>query len=168
MIRLAIGPQVLTPAERYGLDLLVDLSRLLVAEQAECDLVQVAVAHPAVGVARQLPCSCFEKQAQEQKDLQSICTRVCFPLAEGLEGLDVLVECGPHRAVFLEGKRDDVACGQGTKIEILVHLTILSHDSDRVDDQGLRFAHQFAQDGAPQRLHSKRLSLRTRRCKEEG
>lgn len=43
MIRLAIGPQVLTPAERYGLDLLVDLSRLLVAEQAECDLVQVAV-----------------------------------------------------------------------------------------------------------------------------
>ncbi|MEO8090182.1 MAG: hypothetical protein ABI703_07795 [Gemmatimonadales bacterium] len=33
----------LAPAERFGLDVLVDLSRLLVAEQAECDLVRLVV-----------------------------------------------------------------------------------------------------------------------------
>jgi hypothetical protein len=43
MIRVDVGSQVLSPAERYGLDVLVDLSRLLVAEQAECELVQVGV-----------------------------------------------------------------------------------------------------------------------------
>jgi hypothetical protein len=33
----------LRPAERFGLDLLIDLSRLLVAERAECDLVHLTV-----------------------------------------------------------------------------------------------------------------------------
>jgi hypothetical protein len=33
----------LGPAERYGLDVLLDLSRLLIAERAECDLVRLTV-----------------------------------------------------------------------------------------------------------------------------
>lgn len=43
MILLDVGPDQLRPAERYGLDVLIDLSRLLVAERADCDLVRLAV-----------------------------------------------------------------------------------------------------------------------------
>jgi hypothetical protein len=41
MIRLGLDPNQLQPAERYGLEVLLDLSRLLVAERAECDLVRL-------------------------------------------------------------------------------------------------------------------------------
>jgi hypothetical protein len=43
MIRVDVAAERLRPAERYGLDVLVDLSRLLVAERAECDIVRLAV-----------------------------------------------------------------------------------------------------------------------------
>ena len=38
-----MAPGALGPAERYGLDTLIDLSRLLVAQQSDCDLVRVSV-----------------------------------------------------------------------------------------------------------------------------
>ncbi len=41
MIRVEIDQNQLPPAERYGLEVLLDLSRLLVVEQAECDLVRL-------------------------------------------------------------------------------------------------------------------------------
>ena len=41
MIRVEIDQNRLQPAERYGLEVLLDLSRLLVAERAECDLVRL-------------------------------------------------------------------------------------------------------------------------------
>jgi hypothetical protein len=44
MIRIDVNRDELRPSERYGLDVLVDLSRLLVAEQAECELVRLTVA----------------------------------------------------------------------------------------------------------------------------
>jgi hypothetical protein len=47
MIRVDIAPTALQPAERYGLEVLLDLSRLLIAEQADCDLVRFAVADRA-------------------------------------------------------------------------------------------------------------------------
>src|SRR5687767_10279969 len=43
MIRVDVSPERLSPAERYGLDVLIDLSRLLVAERAECELVRLTV-----------------------------------------------------------------------------------------------------------------------------
>jgi hypothetical protein len=43
MIRVDVGPGQLRPPERYGLEVLIDLSRLLVAEQAECELVRLTV-----------------------------------------------------------------------------------------------------------------------------
>lgn len=43
MIRVDVAPGRLRPAERYGLDVLVDLSRLLVAAQADCDIVRLTV-----------------------------------------------------------------------------------------------------------------------------
>jgi hypothetical protein len=43
MILVDIGQEQLRPPERYGLEVLLDLSRLLVAEHAECELVRVSV-----------------------------------------------------------------------------------------------------------------------------
>ena len=43
MILVDVTPGQLRPAERFGLDVLVDLSRLLVAERADCDLVRLTV-----------------------------------------------------------------------------------------------------------------------------
>jgi hypothetical protein len=43
MIRVDVPPERLGPAERYGLGVLIDLSRLLVAERYECDLVHLTV-----------------------------------------------------------------------------------------------------------------------------
>jgi hypothetical protein len=43
VILVEIARDQLRPAERFGLDVLVDLSRLLVAERAECDLVRLTV-----------------------------------------------------------------------------------------------------------------------------
>ncbi|HZN98762.1 MAG TPA: hypothetical protein VFB61_13595 [Gemmatimonadales bacterium] len=43
MIRVDVSTTPLSPAERYGLDVLIDLSRLLLAEQAECELVRITV-----------------------------------------------------------------------------------------------------------------------------
>lgn len=43
MILLDPGLERLTPAERYGLDVLIDLSRLLVAGQSDVDLVRLTV-----------------------------------------------------------------------------------------------------------------------------
>jgi hypothetical protein len=43
VILVDVARDRLRPAERFGLDVLVDLSRLLVAERAECDLVRLTV-----------------------------------------------------------------------------------------------------------------------------
>ncbi len=43
MILVNVARHELRPAERYGLDVLIDLSRLLVAERAECNVVRLAV-----------------------------------------------------------------------------------------------------------------------------
>jgi hypothetical protein len=43
MIRLDIAAGRLRPAEKFGLDVLLDLSRLLVVDQAECDIVRLTV-----------------------------------------------------------------------------------------------------------------------------
>ncbi|HEU5303900.1 MAG TPA: hypothetical protein VFU40_04585 [Gemmatimonadales bacterium] len=43
VIRVDVAPGRLRPAERFGLDVLIDLSRLLVAEQAECNVVRLTV-----------------------------------------------------------------------------------------------------------------------------
>jgi hypothetical protein len=43
MIRVDIDQNQLPPAERYGLDVLLDLSRLLIAEKSECDLVRLTL-----------------------------------------------------------------------------------------------------------------------------
>src|SRR4051812_5960616 len=43
MIVLDGSPEQLRPAERYGLEVLLDLSRLLITERAECDLVRLKV-----------------------------------------------------------------------------------------------------------------------------
>jgi hypothetical protein len=43
MIRVDVAPERLGAAERYGLDVLIDLSRLLVVERAECELVRLTV-----------------------------------------------------------------------------------------------------------------------------
>jgi hypothetical protein len=43
MMLLDRSGEQLRPAERYGLDVLLDLSRLLITEQADCDLVRLKV-----------------------------------------------------------------------------------------------------------------------------
>jgi hypothetical protein len=43
MIRVDVTPERLGPSERYGLDVLIDLSRLLLVERAECELVRLSV-----------------------------------------------------------------------------------------------------------------------------
>jgi hypothetical protein len=43
MIRVDVSADALRPPERYGLNLLIDLSRLLVAERTECDVVRLTV-----------------------------------------------------------------------------------------------------------------------------
>ena len=43
MILLDGSLEQLRPAERYGLEVLLDLSRLLITERAECDLVRLKV-----------------------------------------------------------------------------------------------------------------------------
>ncbi|MGH7507838.1 MAG: hypothetical protein ACREMZ_00020 [Gemmatimonadales bacterium] len=43
MIRIDAAPERLRPAERFGLETLVDLSRLLVAERSDCDIVRLTV-----------------------------------------------------------------------------------------------------------------------------
>ncbi|HJR15580.1 MAG TPA: hypothetical protein VJ808_01905 [Gemmatimonadales bacterium] len=52
MILLEIRQDQLRPAERFGLEVLLDLSRLLVAERADCDLVRLRVVErPSAGSA---------------------------------------------------------------------------------------------------------------------
>jgi hypothetical protein len=52
MIRIDAERDTLLPTERYGLDILVDLSRLLPVEQSECDLVRLTVMErPSAGSA---------------------------------------------------------------------------------------------------------------------
>jgi hypothetical protein len=52
VILVDVAPDRLRAAERYGLDVLVDLSRLLVAERADCELVRLTVAdRPSAGSA---------------------------------------------------------------------------------------------------------------------
>lgn len=43
MIRVDTARDRLLPSERFGLDVLIDLSRLLVAERSDCDLVRLTV-----------------------------------------------------------------------------------------------------------------------------
>jgi hypothetical protein len=43
MIQIAATRSRLLPSERFGLDLIVDLSRLLVADEADCDLVRLNI-----------------------------------------------------------------------------------------------------------------------------
>lgn len=43
MISIETGPDRLLPSERHGLEVLIDLSRLLPVEQAECDLVRLTL-----------------------------------------------------------------------------------------------------------------------------
>ena len=43
MIRIDVDQNRLRPSERYGLDVLLDLSRLLVAEHSDCDLVRITL-----------------------------------------------------------------------------------------------------------------------------
>ena len=43
VILLDVARDLLRPGEQFGLDVLIDLSRLLVAERAECDLVRLRV-----------------------------------------------------------------------------------------------------------------------------
>jgi hypothetical protein len=51
MIRIE-APASLGPAERYGLEVLIDLSRLLVAQSADCELVRLTVVdRPSAGSA---------------------------------------------------------------------------------------------------------------------
>src|SRR5687767_9272628 len=45
MILVDVPDDRLGPAEKFGLDVILDLSRLLVAERAECDLVRLTVSH---------------------------------------------------------------------------------------------------------------------------
>lgn len=47
MIRIEVAQERLRPAERYGLEVLIDLSRLLVAERADCDVVRLTVVERA-------------------------------------------------------------------------------------------------------------------------
>ena len=42
MIRVQ-APASLRPSERYGLEVLIDLSRVLVAQSAECEVVHLTV-----------------------------------------------------------------------------------------------------------------------------
>ena len=52
MIRIDAGSEALRASERYGLEVLIDLSRLLPVELAECDLVRLTVAErPSAGSA---------------------------------------------------------------------------------------------------------------------
>jgi hypothetical protein len=52
MIRVDVRPEQLQPAERYGLEVLIDLSRLLVAESSDLDLVRLtAVERASAGSA---------------------------------------------------------------------------------------------------------------------
>ena len=64
MIRLDLVRERLRPAERYGLDVLVDLSRLLVVEQAGCDVVRLTVVdrpHSAVSATDLAPAAALER-----------------------------------------------------------------------------------------------------------
>ena len=52
MIRIDIDRERLRPSQRYGLELLLDLSRLLVVEQADCELVRLSLLdQPSAGSA---------------------------------------------------------------------------------------------------------------------
>lgn len=52
MIQVDASLGQLLPSERYGLEVLIDLSRLLVADQSDCDLVRVVVVErPSAGSA---------------------------------------------------------------------------------------------------------------------
>jgi len=51
MIRIE-APASLRPGERYGLEVLIDLSRLLVAQSADCEVVRLTVVErPSAGSA---------------------------------------------------------------------------------------------------------------------
>jgi hypothetical protein len=52
MIRVDVGRDTLRPGEQYGLEVLIDLSRLLVADRADCELVRLKlVDRPSAGSA---------------------------------------------------------------------------------------------------------------------
>ncbi len=64
MIRVDVAPERLRPAERFGLDVLIDLSRLLVAERADCDIVRLTVIdrpYSEMPVADLLPSAALER-----------------------------------------------------------------------------------------------------------
>jgi hypothetical protein len=49
MIRVDVEAGRLRPAEKFGLQVLIDCSRLLVAEQAECDVVRLTAMDRPLG-----------------------------------------------------------------------------------------------------------------------
>jgi hypothetical protein len=64
MIQLDTPRDRLLPSERFGLDLLLDLSRLLIAERSECDLVRLTIVEHDVGggpVAALMPEKALER-----------------------------------------------------------------------------------------------------------
>ena len=68
MILIDVARERLLPSERFGLEVLVDLSRLLVAEQADCDVVRLTVVErdtPGGPVAALAPETALERASGE-------------------------------------------------------------------------------------------------------
>ncbi len=81
VIRVDVAPERLRPAERFGLDVLVDLSRLLVAERAECDIVRLTVIdrpYSETPVADLVPAAALERANGEVR----VTTAALFAVAE--------------------------------------------------------------------------------------
>ncbi|MEP7226082.1 MAG: hypothetical protein ABI785_01880 [Gemmatimonadales bacterium] len=81
MIRVDVPAERLRPAERFGLDVLIDLSRLLVAERADCDIVRLTVVdrpYSETPVADLLPGAALERANGEVR----VTTAALFAVAE--------------------------------------------------------------------------------------
>ena len=81
VIRVDVPGNRLRPAERFGLDVLLDLSRLLIAEQAECEVVRLTVMdrpYSELPVADLAPQTALERADGEVR----ISTAALFAVAE--------------------------------------------------------------------------------------
>jgi hypothetical protein len=81
MIRVDIAAGQLRPAEKFGLDVLIDLSRLLMVEHAECEVVRLTVVdrpYSEASVADLVPALAIERANGEVR----VSTAALFAVAE--------------------------------------------------------------------------------------
>jgi hypothetical protein len=115
MIQVDVSPTALQPAERYGLDVLIDLSRLLVVEQADCELVRLTLSdrQTAGSAAADLSFQAALERAEGEVRISSAALRAVAEVAGG--GIEQRCQATDRHGRVPSAENPLVAAGQSRK-----------------------------------------------------